>query len=89
MVILSHESFELCMWLLGKRGNKKQTLTCWRVIISIIAFQCGEKKKKQSVPGEQNKNWKVIMYYFPSKERGSYEVRMIIKKELKKKITRH
>jgi hypothetical protein len=46
-------------------------------------------KKKQSVPGEQNKNWKVIMYYFPSKERGSYEVRMIIKKELKKKITRH
>jgi hypothetical protein len=52
-------------------------------------FSMRGKKKKQSVPGEQNKNWKVIMYYFPSKERGSYEVRMIIKKELKKKITRH
>lgn len=63
-------------------------LDSWRVIISIIAFQCGGKKKK-SVPGEQNKNWKVIMYYFPSKERGSHEVRVIIKKELKKKITRH
>jgi hypothetical protein len=54
-----------------------------------LLFNAGKKKKKQSVPGEQNKNWKVIMYYFPSKERGSYEVRMIIKKELKKKITRH